>query len=162
MATKKKTEVEATEEIKEVKATEKVVEAAPKKTTKKSSKKKADIEAVSEEAPEEVPETGELVKTEEDTDVEVVGKKVAEVVVEPEPVKKVKPAKKEKVKEADSYKVQVVAPSGIFTFKNPGLDQQKGRVYPKGSLLVVSEVKGNWAKVGEDKWILLSGAVVKI
>lgn len=156
MATKKKTEVEVTEEIKEVEVTEEVVEEAPKKTTKKSSKKKAEVV---EEAPVEAPV--EEVKEEPKAEVEVVGTKVAEVVEEAP--KAVEPAKVEEVKVSDdSYLVQVVSTSGIFTFKNPGLDQPKGRVYPKGAKLVVTEVSGNWGKVGENCWILLSGAVVKI
>lgn len=154
MATKKKTEV--TEEVKETTSAKKTTSTKKSTSTKKTTKSAEEV--IEEFKAEPVKEVNE----EPVAEVEVVGKKVAEVVVESEPVKEVKPAKKEEVKEADSYKVQVIAPSGIFTFKNPGLDQQKGRVYPKGSLLVVSEVKGNWAKVGDDKWILLSGAVVKI
>lgn len=150
MATKKKTEVEATEEIKEVEATE-AVEEAPKKTTKKSSKKKE--EDVVEEAP------AEEVKEEPKAEVEVVGSKVAEVVEEAP--KSVEPAKETKTSN-DSYLVQVISNTGIFTFKNPGLDQPKGRVYPKGAKLAVTEVRGNWGKVGENCWIILSGAVVKI
>lgn len=136
MATKKKTEVEATEEVKEVETTEEVVEEAPKKTTKKSSKKQE-----------------EVVAEEPKAEVEVVGSKVAEVVEEAP--KAVEPAKETKTAN-DSYLVQVVSNSGIYTFKNPGLDQPKGRVYPKGAKLTVSEVKGNWGKVGPDAWILLS------
>ena len=160
MATKKKTEVEATEEVKEVEATEEVKEEAPKKTTRKSSKKKAEVEEVSETV-EEAPV--EEVKEEPKAEVEVVGSKVAEVVEEPKPVKPTKVEKVEEVKVSDdSYLVQVVSTSGIFTFKNPGLDQPKGRVYPKGAKLAVTGVSGNWGKVGENCWILLSGAVVKI
>lgn len=132
---KKKTEVEEiVEEVKEVDTVE-AVEEAPKKTTKKSTKKKA-------EAVEEVKE-------------EVKAEPVVEV------AKEVKPEVKEEKFEG-SYNIQVISPSGIYTYKKPGLDQQKGKVYVKGSKLVVSEVKGNWAKVGEDKWIILSGAVAKI
>lgn len=160
MATKKKTEVEATEEVKEVEATEEVVEEAPKKTTKRSSKKKAEVEEVSETVEEATEAPVEEVKEEPKAEVEVVGSKVAEVVEEP---KSVKSAKVEEAKVSDdSYLVQVVSTSGIFTFKNPGLDQPKGRVYPKGAKLAVTEVSGNWGKVGENCWILLSGAVVKI
>lgn len=148
MATKKKTEV--TEEIKEAEATEQVVEEAPKKTTKKSSKKKVEESPV-EEIPVEEPSVEEV---KPEPEVEVVGKKVVEITTEP--------AAKEEPKTESSYQIQVVSPSGIFTFKKPGLDQQKGKVYVKGTKLIVSEVKGNWAKVGEDKWIILSGAVAKI
>lgn len=146
---KKKTEVESTEvveEVKEVEAAEEVVEAAPKKTTKKSTKKK--IEEPKEEA------VAEEVKPEPEVEVEVVGTYAVEVKKEVE----VKPESKE----ASTFNIEVVSPSGIFTFKKPELGQPKGKVYPRGSKLTVSEVKGNWAKVGEDKWIILSGSVVKI
>lgn len=152
MATKKKTEVEATEEVKEVEATEEVVEEAPKKTTKKSSKKQEEVVETAEAPVEEA-------KEEPKAEVEVVGSKVAEVVEEAP--KSVEPAKETKTAN-DSYLVQVVSNSGIFTFKNPGFDQPKGRVYPKGAKLAVTEVSGNWGRVGENCWILLSGAVVKI
>lgn len=152
MATKKKTE-EVVEEVKEVEAVE-TAEEAPKKTTRKSTKKKT--EEVAEEQAPAVEEVKEEVKEEPQAEVEVVGKRVAEVVEVPEPVKVAEPAAE------GEYQIQVVSPSGIFTFKNPGLDQPKGKVYAKGSKLTVTEVKGNWAKVGENKWIILSGAVVKI
>lgn len=149
MAAKKKTEVTETE-VKEVESVE-VTEEAPKKTTKK---KTAKVEEVKEEVVEPAPEVvAEPVVEEPKAEVEVVGKKVAEVVAEP--VKKVESVE-------GTYLIQVNAPSGIFTFKNPGLDQPKGKVYAKGSKLTVTEVKGSWAKVGEDKWVLLSGAVAKI
>lgn len=153
MATKKKTEVTETE-VKEVETVE-ATEEAPKKTTKKSTKKKAEV--VEEPKEEVVEATPEAAVEEPKAEVEVVGQKVAEIVEAPEPVKVEEP----KVQES-SFEVQVVSPSGIFTFKNPGLDQPKGKVYAKGSKLIVSEVKGNWAKVGENKWIILSGSVVKI
>ncbi len=144
MATKKKTEI-VEEEVKAVE--EATVEEAPKKTTKKSTKKKADpVEEVPAEAP----------KVEVEPEVEVVGKKVAEVI--PEKVK----VEKEEPKVTDTFLVQVVSPAGIYTFKNPSIDQPKGRVFAKGTKLAVSEVKGNWGKVGDDMWILLSGTVAKI
>lgn len=140
MATKKKTEVEATEVVEEVKeeVVEAPVEEAHKKTSKKSSKKAEVVEEVKEEAP------------------------VAEPAPVVEEVKEVKEApKKEKavaapVATSDSFEVQVISASGVYSFKNPGLDQPKGKVYPKGAKLIVSEVKGNWGKVGQNAWIILS------
>lgn len=169
MATKKKTGVETTEEIKEVEA----IEEAPKKTTKKSSKKKVDVEAVSEEAPEEVPETGELFKTEEDTDVEVVGAKVAEVVEEPEPVKpdKVEKAKVEKsdepkkveepkknvapVKESKvaSGEYQAIAKSALYVLKVPGNLNTKLGNFKAGTKFTILEENRGWGKIAEGKWI---------
>lgn len=138
MATKKKTEVEATEVVEEVKSevVEEVKAEAPKKTSKKSSKKAEVVEEVKEEAP------------------------VAEPAPVVEEVKEEAP-KKEKaaaapVATSDSFEVQVVSASGVYSFKNPGLDQPKGKVYPKGTKLIVSEVKGNWGKVGQNAWIILS------
>ena len=143
MATKKKTEVEATEVVEEVKSevVEEVKAEAPKKTSKKSSKKAEVVEEVKEEASVAEP---------------------APVVEEVKEVKEVKEApKKEKASAApvatsDSFEVQVISASGIYSFKNPGLDQPKGKVYPKGAKLIVSEVKGNWGKVGQNAWIILS------
>lgn len=149
MAAKKKTEVEATEVIEEVK--EEVVEEAPKKTTKKTSKKK-------EEAPVEEPIAEETPAVKEEP-VQEPAPVVEEVKVS-EPKKEEK--KEEKKETFAPYIVQVISPSGIYTFKNPGFDQPKGKVYPKGAKITVLEVKGNWARVGENVWILLSGSVVKV
>lgn len=147
MAAKKKSEIEeVVEEIKEVETTE-VVEEAPKK--KRTSKKKT------EEPKEEI--VAEEVKPEPEVEVEVVGNFAVEI--------KQEEVKKEESKvepKGESFIVQVVSPTGIFTFKNPGLDQPKGKVYAKGSKLTVTEVNGNWGKVGEGKWILLSNTVVKL
>ncbi len=149
MATKKKTEVEATEVVEEVK--EEVVEEAPKKTSKKTSKKKEEEPIVEELTVEEVPVVEEPVK------------EPAPVVEEVKEEKPKKEEKKEEKKETFApYIVQVTSPSGIYTFKNPGFDQPKGKVYPKGAKITVLEVKGNWARVGENVWILLSGAVVRV
>lgn len=151
MATKKKTDV--VEEVKE--AIEAPVEEAPKKTTKKTSKKKEEAPIVEEPIVEEAPATEEVVEEPAPVVEEV---KVAE------PKKEEKKAEKKEEKEEAfaPYIVQVISPSGIYTFKNPGFDQPKGKVYPKGAKVKVLEVKGNWAKVSENAWILLSGAVVKV
>lgn len=152
MAAKKKTEVEATEVVEEVKeeVKEEVVEEAPKKTTKKTSKKKEEAPIVEEPAVEETPAVEEVVE------------EPAPVVEEVKEEKPKKEEKKEKKEAFAPYIVQVISPSGIYTFKNPGFDQPKGKVYPKGAKITVLEVKGNWARVGENVWILLSGAVVKV
>lgn len=157
MATKKKTDV--VEEVKEV--IEAPVAEAPKKTTKKSTKKKAEpVEEVPAEEPkaEEAP----IVEVKEEPKAEPVKEeKVEELKVEfGNGIIKFPP--KEAPKAEGSFLVQVVSPAGIYTFKNPGIDQPKGKVFAKGTKLEVSEVKGNWGKVGDDMWILLSGAVAKI
>jgi len=128
-------------------------------------KKKTEVEEVVEEVKEV--ETAEVVEEAPKKATKKSTKKKTEVVeeVKPEPevkaIEEAKPEVKEEKSEG-SYNVQVISPSGIYTYKKPGLDQQKGKVYIKGSKLTVTEVKGNWAKVGEDKWIILSGAVAKI
>lgn len=165
MATKKKTDVEVVEVVEEAK------EATPKKTTKKSSKKKVNVEAVSEEAPEEVPETGELIKTEEDTDViaepiveapTVEPEIVEEVSVEPTKTPVEEPEKVEELKKnvapvkepkATSGEYQAIAKSALYVLKVPGNLNTKLGNYKAGTKFTILEEDRGWGKIAEGKWI---------
>lgn len=141
MATKKKVEVEATEVVEEVK--EEVVEAPVEEAPKKASKKAEVVEEVKEEAPvskpapvvEKVPEVKEAPKKEKTT--------VAPVAT------------------SNSFEAVVTSAAGTYTFKTPVLGGPKGKLLAKGAKVVVSEVSGNWGKIGDTSWILLS-CVAKI
>ena len=61
-----------------------------------------------------------------------------------------------------SFAVEVVGVNGVYTFDNPSLDSKKGKVIPKGMRVGITEVKGNWGKLANGKWILLGSAIVKI
>lgn len=151
MATKKKTE-EITEAVESIEAVEEKVATSKKTTSKKSTstKKKAEAEVKAEEP-----------KVEEKKEVKV--EEPAPVVEEVKEEKKVEKKEEVKVEEPKSSStVIVLSPAGIYSFKGPGLDQPKGKIFPKGSKLIISEKKGNWAKVGEDKWILLGGTVAEV
>lgn len=140
MATKKnaEAEIEVMQEVKEpvveaAPAIEEVKEeVAPKKTTKKSAK------------PAEAP--------------------VAEVVEE---VAEVKEAPKKEtaiaapVATSNPFEAVVISAAGTYTFKAPVLGGPKGKLLAKGAKVVVSEVSGNWGKIGATSWILLS-CVAKI
>ena len=145
MATKKKTEVEAVEEVKEVEAVEaeapaEVVEEAPKKTTKKSSKKKAEP-------------VEELVEEEKEAPAEEVKEAPAEVEA---------PKKVEKKAEPSEASYKVTSNTGLYTFKGPSFDNAKGKPLAKGSVITVTEVKGNWGKIGQDRWILIGANLEQI
>lgn len=139
MATKKKTEVESTEEVKEVESVE-TIEETPKKTTKKSTstKKKAEAEdSISEE----------------------------HVAAEASPVIKEEPKQVDKKAEPETkvpFTAQVVSSAGIYTFNRPSIEASRGKVIPKGARFTISEVCGPWGKISEDRWIMITGAVVKI
>lgn len=153
MATKKKTE-EVVAEVKEAEV------AAKKTTTKKTTTKKTAAkkeEPTVEEAVAEVKEEPSVEPAVE-AEVEVVGTKIAEVKEEP---KEVEP-KKEKVEAPQSFLIQVVGNAGVYSFKGPGFEFAKNKVFAKNSKLTVVEVKGNWGKVSEGNWILLGGSVDKI
>ena len=158
MATKKKTEVEATEEIKEV---ETPVEEAPKKTTKKTSKKKEE-EPIVEEAPvEEVP--AEKVPEAEVTESPVDESPAQEAITvsEPEAVtpgtvevveeKKV-PEKSDKVEE----KIGVgfaVATSGLMVLSGPSRAYNVIDFLAPNACVNILEVSGNWGRIGTGKWV---------
>jgi hypothetical protein len=146
MATKKKTEV-AEADVQQVEA----VEEQPKKTTTKktTTKKKAEPKV------EEAPVVAEEPKVEEPVAEPV---KVEEKKEEP---KKVEPKKEEKKPEGE-FKIVITSGAGVYSFKGPGLSFPKVKLIPNGSKLVVSETKGNWGKIGEDKWIILGGTSVRI
>ena len=103
--------------------------------TKKTSKKKA-----------------EPVKEVEATAVE---EKVDAVAEEPKKVE----AKVEKSAEA---KYKVISGTGIYTFKGPSFDNIKGKPLSSGSVVTVTEVKGNWGKIDENRWIILSSNLAKL
>lgn len=158
MATKKKTEVEATEEIKEVEAP---VEEAPKKTTKKTSKKKEE-EPIVEEAPveetpaEKAPEAEVAESPVEDSSVqepvaapepETVAPETVEVVEE----KKV-PEKSDKVEE----KIGVgfaVATSGLMVLSGPSRAYNVIDFLAPNACVNILEVSGNWGRIGTGKWV---------
>jgi len=155
MATKKKTEV--TEAKVQSEATVDKPKTTKKTSTKKASSKKE--EPVVEETIEPVEEVKEPVaEPVVVAEVEVVGTKVAEVKEEP---KKVEP-KKEKVEAPQSFLIQVVGNAGVYSFKGPGFEFARNKVFAKNSKLTVVEVKGNWGKVSEGNWILLGGSIDKI
>lgn len=140
MATKKKTEVEAVEEV----AAE-VVEEAPKKSTKKSSKKKAEpVEEKVDAAEEPVVEATPVEELKE------------------APAKVEEPKKVEKKAEPSAASYKVTSNTGLYTFKGPGFDNAKGKPLAKGSVITVTEIKGNWGKVGQDRWILLGSNLEKM
>ena len=149
MARPKKTEEAVAEvvEVKEEKKTTTKKVTSTKSTTKKSEPAKA--EEVKEEQPAAVTEKKAKVKKE---------------------TKKVEPPKEE-VKEVEAkpavagnstFTVQIVASNGVYTFKGPGLDQPKGKILSNGIKVDIIEVKGNWGKISEGKWILLGSTAVKV
>lgn len=163
MATKKKTEVEATEAVEEVKeeVVEAPVEEAPKKTTKKTSKKKEE-EPVVEEAPveeaptEKAPEAEVAESPVEDSSAqepvtvpepETVTPKTADVVEE----KKVS-EKSDKVEE----KIDIdfaVATSGLMVLSGPSRAYNAIDFLAPNTRVKILEVSGNWARIGTAKWV---------
>lgn len=149
MATKKKTEdVEVVEEVtSEAKTTK-------KSTTKKSTSTKKKAEKVEEPKVEEVKEPEPVI--EEPVKEE---KKVEEVKVA-EPVE----VKTEEVKESEvisaTYKIN--SGIGLYTFTGPGLDNPKAKPLGRGAVVIVSETKGNWGKIGENRWVLMGPNLVKM
>lgn len=169
MATKKKTEEVAEVEVKEEKTTTKK-STSTKKTT---STKKAEPEVKAEEP------VVEEVKVEEPAPVvEPIPESVVEPVVEEKPevkveVKAEKPAKKEepvkveakKVETVDKsgtpFTVEVITPIGIYTKTAPSMDAPASKVMPFKSKLAVVDQKGNWGRLTNGKWILLSENLVR-
>lgn len=178
MARTKKTEeavveeavVESTPEVEET-----VVEETPKKSTRKK-KTEEPKEEVVESTPEVVEEVKEAVETSAEPVVEEVKEepaKVEEVIPEPiieeNLVELTKEEKKERNKKlvaengiSSSFTVQVVGVNGIYTFSDPSLDAPKGKVIPRGMRIGITEVKGNWGKLANGKWILLGSSVIKL
>lgn len=172
MATKKKTEEVAEVEVKEEKTTTKK-STSTKKTT---STKKAEPEVKVEEP------VVEEVKVEEPAPVvEPASEPVIEPVVEEKPeakpeVKVEKPAKVEKKEEpakteakkvetADKsgvpFTVEVITPIGIYTKTAPSMDAPASKVMPFKSKLAVVDQKGNWGRLTNGKWVLLSENLVR-
>ena len=158
MATKKKTEVEAAEEIKEVEAP---VEEAPKKTTKKTSKKKEE-EPIVEDAPvEEV--LAEKVPEAEVAESPVEDSSAQEPVAVPEP-ETVAPVTVEVVEEKKasekSDKVEekidigfAVATSGLMVLSGPSRAYNVIDFLAPNTRVKVLEVSGNWGRIGTAKWV---------
>jgi len=170
MATKKKTEEVAEVEVKEEKTTTKK-STSTKKTT---STKKAAVEVKAEEP--KVEEVKEEVKAVEPAPVvEPIPETVVEPIVEekPEVKSEVKVEKKEepvkveakKVETADKsdapFTVEVITPIGIYTKTAPSMDAPAFKVMPFKSRLVVVDQKGNWGRLTNGKWILLSENLVR-
>ena len=150
------------------KKTEEVEVAVTKTTAKKPAAKKpaAKKPAVKKEAPKAEPKVEEP-KVEEPKVEEVKEEpvKVEEVKVEPVKVEAPKKAAKKaepKKEEKASFDVIIASANGAYIFKGPGLDFPKGKILPKNSKETVLEVKGNWGKIGDNKWILLGNAVIKV
>lgn len=170
---------------------EPVVETKPKKTTKKKKTEAPKTEEVidvaskvTEEVKEEVVETPVEPVVEESTEVEevipepIVEEVKEEPVVEEKTIETEKEEKKIKNQKAvaengikvmsttdtntSPFTVQVVGVNGVYTFDNASLDSKKGKVIPKGMRIGITEVKGNWGKLANGKWILLGSAIVKI
>ena len=80
------------------------------------------------------------------------------VVIEPTPAPVVTPTPtpapaKPTTSTSKSYKAVVTAKSGLNIRKGPGLSYRKvGALAPKAKVTVL-EKKGNWAKIGNNKWV---------
>lgn len=168
MTTKKKTEEVTEVEVKEEKTTTKK-STSTKKTT---SAKKAEPEVKVEEP------VVEEVKVEEPAPVvEPAPESVVEPIVEEKPEVKVeKPAKVEKKEESAKievkkvettdksgtpFTVEVITPIGIYTKTAPSMDAPASKVMPFKSKLAVVDQKGNWGRLTNGKWILLSENLVR-
>lgn len=82
---------------------------------------------------------------------------VTEPVVEPTPSPAPAPTPKPTPKPASkSYKAQVTAKSGLNIRKGPGISYKKvGALAPKAKTTIL-ETKGNWGRIGANKWVNLN------
>ena len=167
MATKKKTEEVAEVEVKEEKTTTKKSTSTKKTTTKKAGPEVKVEESVVEEV--KVEEPAPVVEPAPEPVVEPIVEEKPEVKVEkPAKVeKKEEPAKIEvkKVETADKsdvpFTVEVITPIGIYTKTAPSMDAPASKVMPFKSKLAVVDQKGNWGRLTNGKWILLSENLVR-
>ena len=115
--------------------------------TKSATTKKTTTKKTVKETKEETKETADQPKEIE----EIKAPKVEEVKVEP--AKKAEAPKVEEKKSDLPFTLQVVASNGLYTFKGPAFDYPKNKLLPFGVKVTVTEVKGNWGKISDDKWI---------
>ena len=176
MARKKVTEETVPETTSEIVETP-VVEEAPK-TKKRASKKKVE-EPVVEEVPAAEPTVEEILtpsaeevqavndyfeKLDSETAEPPIVFESCELVVEkPKKAKKIKEAKVEEPAPVEEAKVEEpktelpyrakVSASIIHARKGPGMSFHTARDLYNGTLVVITEVDGNWGKIGKDLWV---------